>query len=195
MRPCSLMFAGILLSSVGAPCAPAQQLPAFTVGDTLRVHASRVALKRARVTFVAWDASTLRLHTTRGDATVAVPFPEVTRLDRYAGKNRLEGAIRGAAILGTVGMLTGWLIGKGAVSGCRELFCELGALKYMAAGTLAGVVIGAPMGATALAPDRWRRVELPVELGFPVYRQPFHETVAFRVLWFAGSLLLAAAIN
>jgi hypothetical protein len=195
MRSSRLLLACILLPTVSATSAGAQQLPPFAGGDTVRVHAPRVALKHARVTFVAWGDSTLRVGPGRGDATVAVPFGEVMRLDRYAGKNRFKGAVTGAGIFGTLGLVAGLLIGKGAVSGCQEFLCELDALEYAAAGMLAGVAIGIPVGATALAPDRWRRVELPVALGFPAYRQPFHETVVFRVLFLAGGTLLSLAIN
>jgi hypothetical protein len=194
MRAYHLMPACVLLCSLAARGARAQQLPTFRLGDTLRIHAPGAALKHARVTFSAWGDSTLRLQR-RGDTTVTVSFSQITRLDRYAGKDRLTGAINGIGIFGTIGMLAGLVIGKSAVSGCQGLFCEFDAFGYMAGGMLAGVAIGAPVGATALAPDRWRRVELPVELGFPAYRTPVHETIAFRLLMIGACVLLSRAIS
>lgn len=194
MRFRHLVVACGLAAALGAPGALAQQLPPFTSGDTLRIHAPGAALKRTRVTFVAWRDSTLRLRAARGD-TLDVPFPQVVRIDRHAGKDRLRGALRGAGVLGTVGMLVGLGIGQSEVAGCQEFLCEMEVFNYMAVGMLAGAAVGIPFGATAFAPDRWRRVALPERRGFPAYRQPFHETVAFQVAWFAGSLLLAVALN
>lgn len=195
MRPNSLLSACVLFCSAGAPCASGQHLPTFAVGDTLRVHAPGIGLRRARVSFVAWDSVTLRLRRGPADTTVVVPFSEVMRLDWHDGKNRLQGALRGAGIFGTIGMLAGLWMGKSAVAGCREFLCEMDAFGYLAAGMLAGVAIGLPVGASALAPDRWRRMELPVALGFPAYRQPFHETVTFRVIWLVGAALVSLAVN
>lgn len=191
MRPHASLFLLALLAPPAA--AMAQQLPEFQVGDTLRVRAPRERLPKTPGTFVAWADSALVLRTTRPDSVVAVPFSAVVRLDRYGGKNRLAGALRGAGILGTVGLLTGALIGKAAVSGCGELLCELDALGYAAAGLGIGVLIGVPVGATTLAPDRWRRVELPPALGFPEYGTAFYQTTAFRILLVAGAALLLTA--
>jgi hypothetical protein len=195
MRPAHLIVACALVASIAVPRVVAQQLPRFVDGDTLRVHAPGMALRRARVTFVSWDDSTLHLQATHGDTALVVPFPAVERLDQYAGKNRLRGAAMGAGVLGTVGMLVGLAIGKNEVSGCEGWFCEFEALNYAAVGWLAGAVIGAPLGAAVLAPDRWRRVDLPVGRGFPAYRQPFHETMAFRLLVMTGGLLLSRALD
>lgn len=194
MRPRPSTLALMLLSTAPVSLV-AQELPRFRAGDTLRLRAPEMRLRNTRVTFAGWQDSTLSVRTVRGDSTITVPFPLVARLDRYAGKNRLNGALRGAAILGTVGMLAGAVAGRSAVAGCREFLCEMEAFKYAAAGMFVGVAVGAPVGATAMAPDRWHRVELPVALGFPDYRKPFVETAAFRILWGVGSMLVLLAVS
>jgi hypothetical protein len=192
-RPLTLILVALL--PVAPRCSRAQQLPAVAVGERIRVHAPRAALKHARVTFTSWGDSTLVVHAADGNATIAVPFAEVERLERYGGKDRLRGTLRGAGIFGTVGMLAGIVIGKAAVDGCSGAFCEFDAMGYMLGGAILGGVVGAPIGATALAPDRWKRVSLPVELGFAPYRQSFFEGPAFRLLWAAGSAIVILAIS
>lgn len=67
-------------------------------------------------------------------------------------------------------------------------------LGYMFGGMLPGAGVGAGIGAS-YPPDRWVRVDLPVQAGFPPYRTPFHETFAFKLLYSGLGIALLAIIN
>lgn len=45
-----------------------------------------------------------------------------------------------------------------------------------------------------ILPDRWERVDLPMEAGFPPYRKPYRETFAFRLITAAVEIALVAII-
>ena len=176
---------------------PSQRVRPVPEGDTVRVWAPHFGLKKTKVTVLGWADSTvlfegLRLPPDR----LTIPFGGVTRLDVLRGKkSKGLGILRGAALGAGIGDVAGILIGIAAVSGCTEAFCKLDVLYYAAGGMLFGAAVGAAVG-SAYPPDRWVRVDLPVEAGFPPYRTPFHETFAFKLLWVVGtSIAMVVIIN
>ena len=110
-------------------------------------------------------------------------------MSRKAGSRRLDDDLTAGRNITSSSTLAGLLIGNAVVSDCREFLCELDALGYMF-----GAGVGAGVGAS-YPPDRWVRVDLPVQAGFPPYRTPFHETFAFKLLYSGLGIALLAIIN
>ena len=175
---------------------PSQRVRPVPEGDTVRVWAPDFGLKKTKVTVLGWADSTVLFEGLRlPPDSLTIPFGGVTRLDVLRGKkSKGLGILRGAGIGGGIGVLAGLLIGEVAVSGCTEAFCELDALNYMFGWMLLGAGVGAGVGAS-YPPDRWVRVDLPVQAGFPSYRTPFHETFVFKLLSTGLSIALLAIIN
>ena len=115
-------------------------------------------------------------------------------MSRKAGSRRLDDDLTAGRNITSSSTLAGLLIGNAVVSDCREFLCELDALGYMFGGMLFGAGVGAGVGAS-YPPDRWVRVDLPVQAGFPPYRTPFHETFAFKLLYSGLGIALLAIIN
>lgn len=191
----ALVLAGASVSAGVRHPLVGQEMPPVPGGSRVRVWAPDLGVRRERAAVLTWHDSTVsfRPEASGGD-TVLVPFRALRRLDVYVGKDRLRGGMVGAAIGGTVGMLVGTVIGNGAVQGCQEWLCELEALNYMAGGMAIGMALGVPVGVSA-APDKWARVDLPVAAGFPPYRPPVHETLAFRVVAAAAALVVTSLIQ
>lgn len=174
---------------------PSQRVRPVPEGDTVRVWARGFGLKKTRVTVLGWADSTVLFESLRLPTdSLTIPFGSVTRLDVLRGKSKGLGIRRGFGIGGAIGMLSGLLIGTAAVSDCSEFLCELDALGYLFGGMLLGAGVGAGIGASYPL-DRWVRVDLPVQAGFPPYRTPFHETFAFKLLYTGLSITLLAIIN
>lgn len=169
----------------------AQELPPLTAGDTVRLLAPGLGLKRSRATFIAWTEGHLLIRPVLDTGTIAVPFAALRRVERYRGKNQLKGALLGGAVGTSLGFLVGSLVGRGAVSGCAEFLCELEALEYAGIGMVAGAVVGAAVGVAA-APDRWHRLDLPPSRGFAPDPTPFHQSIGFRLV--TGLLSLAIIV-
>ncbi len=187
------LYAGVAVHESVPMCA--QQVQPVPVGDTVRVWAPRDNVKRVKATILPWEESTAKLlRLSVPTDSLDLPFSNITRLEVLRGRNTGRGILVGFGVGGTVGMLTGALIGAGAVSGCTGWFCEFDAFGYAAGGMLIGGVLGAVIGG-ANPPDRWTRVELPTWAGFPQYRKPFYETVAFKLALIVAPILFAAAIN
>lgn len=203
MRRAVLLMALPLLMAPSAVAAqerplrlgPSQRFSPVPEGDTVRVWARDFGLKKTKVTVLGWADSTVLFESLRRPPdSLTIPFGGVTRLDVLRGKNKGRGIFRGAGIGGGIGVLAGFLIGTAAVSGCTEFLCELDALGYMFGGMLLGAGVGAGVGAS-YPPDRWVRVDLPVQAGFPPYRTPFHQTFVFRLLSAGVGIALMAIIN
>lgn len=73
----------------------------------------------------------------------------ITRKDRRSRKNQIKGATMGGALGGSLGVTAGAVIGKAVIPSCQlsQLTTTGAMLKYMAAGGLGGVVLGAVAGA------------------------------------------------
>ena len=195
------LFLLTALSSVSAQerplrLGPGQRVRPVPEGDTVRVWARDFGLNKTKVTVLGWADSTVQFERLRlPPDSLTIPFGGVTRLDVLRGKNKALGIRRGATIGGGIGVLAGLLIGSAAgVSDCTEFLCGLDALNYVFGGMLLGAGVGAGVGAS-YPPDRWVRVNLPVQAGFPPYRTPFHETFVFRLLSWGVSIALVAIIN
>ncbi|MDH3495136.1 MAG: hypothetical protein OER21_00020 [Gemmatimonadota bacterium] len=180
----------LALFVVGLPAA-AQQLPPLTPGDTIRVLAPGLHLRRAQSTFTRWTDTTLVVRVGSDTGITTIPFGALRRVEVYRGKNRLKGGLLGGAVGTSLGFLVGGLVGRGAVSGCAEFLCELEALEYAGIGALAGAVVGAAVGVAA-APDRWHRLDLPPSRGFAPDPTPFHQSIGFRLV--TGLLSLAIIV-
>ena len=168
-------------------------VPEAPVGSRVRVWTLYENLGEARV--LEWGDSTLVLAPADAEAdSLTVPFREISKLQVSWGRDMRRGIARGALFGSGAGIAIGLLVGAAAVNNCSELFCELDALGYMAGGMVIGGVIGGAVGATN-PPERWVRVELPVEAGFPPYRKPFHETMGFRIASTVVGILISVAIN
>ncbi len=173
-----------------------QEPPPVPMGSEVRVWAPEMGFERETGRILAWRESTLWFQPAGapGD-TLRFPFGGVTRIDWHRGNRSAGmGALKGAAIGGGVGMLLGMVIGQAAVSGCQEFLCGLDALNYWGAGWLIGAALGAGVG-SANPPERWDRVQLPLEAGFPPRHTPWHQTWAFRLGSLAVSMLALAAIQ
>ncbi len=193
MRARSALVSVLLM--VCASGLDAQQMQGVSVGDTVRFWAPGIRINARTATVLPWEGTTAWFAAMgRQPDTLDVPFIRLTRLEVYEGKNHLQGALRGGAIGGGVGMLLGLIIGELAVSGCTEFLCELDAIGYMGGGLLIGTVTGITIGA-ASPPDRWRRVDLPVEAGFPPSTRPWHKSTGWVVFSTVLGLLVTVAIN
>lgn len=168
------------------------QVQAVPVGDTVRVWAPDEDVKGAKATVLPWIQRTATFASLSAPTErMEFPFGTVTRLEVLRGRDTGRGIVTGFAAGGTLGLLLGAVIGNAAVSGCRELLCELDALGYAVGGLLIGGVVGAAVGA-ANPPDRWTRVDLPTSAGFPEYRKPFHQTTVFKIMLIVGPIALGA---
>lgn len=178
-----------------SPGLSAQQVRLVAAGDTVRVWAPDFGLKKTKSTVLGWSDSTVLVVRLRPPPdSVTIPFGGLYRLDLLRGKSRSRGLATGAGIGVVGGLLVGALVGQAAVSDCTEFLCGLDGLNYAFGGALIGAGIGAAVGA-AHPPDRWERVELPTEAGFPPYRKPFHKTVAFSLIAVALGVAVALIAN
>jgi len=161
-------------------------------GDQVRFWAPQLGHKKATGTLRSWHDSTVAFGLVDDQQDALIPYRELTKLEVLEGKDRWRGAGMGAALGALAGGLVGMLIGNSAVEGCTEFMCEMNAFSYAGVGMLIGIGVGVPIGVQA-APDKWKRVNLPTEMGFPPYTQPWHKTTAFRIFTgLAGTLLLVA---
>ncbi len=172
--------------------ATGQITPPVQNGDQVRFWAQDLGHTKTRATLRSWYDSTVAFILVDDQQDAVVPFPHLTKLEVLTGKDRWRGAGMGAAIGGLAGGLLGMLIGNSAVEDCTEFMCEMSAIGYAGVGMLIGIGVGVPIGVEA-APDKWKRVDLPTEMGFPPYAQPWHKTTAFKIFTgVAGALLLIA---
>ena len=163
---------------------------------------SGMQLEESVVWLPAWDAGyhlgidglSLVL-TLEKDSTVAAhPFNRVHGLEVYSGRG-VSGkrVLRWASIGGGVGFLIGAVIGD-ASKPCDNCL-DFTALTYAITGMAIGLAGGAIAGA-AIPVDKWRRVELPAEYGFPQpLTKSFLASTPGQILMGVASILVLAAIN
>jgi hypothetical protein len=121
--------------------APTWQ-PSIAPGREVRVHSDNFAAPlRGEWRGVERDSARVSLG---GGALVAVPTPSILRIDENLGRERARGALIG----GAVGMLVG---GFGLALTEKD---DLARFAGFIAGSLAGLVFGAPIG-FLWAPHRW----------------------------------------
>jgi len=160
----------------------------------VRFWAPDLGHKKTRATLFRWSDSAVAFTVSADQREAYVPFQGLERMEVYGGKNHWKGALIGATLGGAVGTLVGMAVGNSAVEGCSGFMCELEAMNYMVVGGLIGTVIGTPFGVLA-APDRWQRVNLPTDMGFPPHRTPWHRSTAFQVFTGVAAALLLIATN
>ena len=100
---------------------------------------------------------------------ISFSWASVKRLEVSAGrKSRVQGALRGAGVGGGVGLVGGMLFAPGGLSNCRLLnrTCESMGIVEAAGYSAAGMVAGGVVGALIHGRERWRTVDVPVQLGF-----------------------------
>ena len=131
---------------------PVADLP---MGERLRVS---VRTLRPRTVVGRYDgraADSLFLVPTPTNPLARIPLAEITRLEVTDGRHRGRGAVLGALAGLGAGIAGGVLCG---------LLCQDGALAPIG-GLFLGVVVGMPaggvLGATVLAPPRWRLIPVP----------------------------------
>lgn len=150
-----------VLPVVLAACATAPTVSAqtdrFTLPAGTRVRVlDRSGGERFTGTILRVTQDTLGLAVGGGSALVSLPATRLASLEVSEGRERAQGAWRGAGI----GLVVGALIGAVAMRGDGTTPGDMGVLVGLLAGGVVGVGSGAVIGAIA-APERWRSVPLP----------------------------------
>lgn len=131
----------LMAAPAGAQVAPGVTLPA---GSRVRVTA---VADRTDGVLVTHDADSIRVR--RGRDTRALPFAEVQRLEVRGGRDRRRGFMRGALILGGIGVVFGGIdVSRGKISGGDYL-------ETVVTNALIGGAVG-----VLWAPRGWRVVPL-----------------------------------
>ncbi len=137
----------------------AQEMP-LEPGDPVRVRL---------VTWAAWLSGTfeaagpdsLRI-VTRSGGPRAIAWPEIRVTQAKAGRARVTGGLGGAVLGLFVGAAGGAMVNliRGEDCSGGGMFAPDAACFVPLIGALVGLPAGAALGATVLAPTRWRRVDL-----------------------------------
>ena len=104
------------------------------------------------------------------DQEISFSWASVERLEVSAGrKSRWHGGLRGAGVGGFVGLVGGIMFAPGSgLRHCRLLnrTCESIGVVEAAGYAAAGMLIGGTVGALVHGRERWRTVDVPVQVGF-----------------------------
>ena len=151
-----LLLAAVSLSSlIPWPAALAQQ-GAVSVGQRVRVEWIEAARRyRAVGSVLEARSDSLALMEPAGRRMLAVS--RLHRIDVSVPRSRPGGAARGAGIGALVGIAVGLAT---AYEGCRrpyDEFCDLGLVVIPPLGAIAGLTLGAVVGAVSPG-RRWQRV-------------------------------------
>ncbi len=191
MRRSSLLLVVLIIPP---STARGQWIPPLTEGVRIRLTAAVPEMSR-QVGFYGGLLSDSLVLTLEKDSTVAAhPFNRVHGLEVYSGRG-VSGkrVLRWASIGGGVGFLIGAVIGD-ASKPCDNCL-DFTALTYAITGMAIGLAGGAIAGA-AIPVDKWRRVELPAEYGFPQpLTKSFLASTPGQILMGVASILVLAAIN
>jgi len=141
---------------------PAQEPPAPALGDRVRVT-SADRHRSAKGVLESIEGDTIVVRRSNG-ALTKFPRDPRPRIDVSTGSGMCGEGRRAACVIG--GFFGGALLGLGAgaiaTQSCSgEELCGLEYLVTIPAGALVGTVVGALIGG-----EHWRRVDVPVTLGF-----------------------------
>ena len=126
---------------------PGRDIPGFRAGGVLQG------------TFVSSAVDTVRIQTTNGTGTVAVPLYLVHRVDVQRG--RKSAARSGATIGGVLGLIAGGIIGGSNYHESPNPMFDFGSEMSVLGGALVGMVAGATAGGLVgltIHTDRWVQV-------------------------------------
>jgi len=162
MKCLNVVLVIILLVQVGyTPCV-AQEIPAVTIGDRVRIKALSVSWRPLAGSIVTLNADSLILKLDKEDIPLAIPHASVTKLEVSRGKERNAG--KGAGIGLLIGAGVGALAGISAGDDCSsgQFLCFSGPQKALILGVEGGGIgflSGAFIGFFILT-NRWEEVPL-----------------------------------
>lgn len=137
------------------------QGPDLANGARVRVHTPTRAARAIIGTVDASDVDRLTLRPLKADTLLRIPWSQVARLEVSAGPNRRRGRAMGALVGFGASVAAGFL--------CLAI-CPTdpddGANLAPVGGVIYGIVLGVPIGAllggSRFAPERWQEVPGPV---------------------------------
>ena len=152
---------GCVLALLLAATAVQAQVPDLTRGARIRVAAPALGKRPVVAMYDTATVEWLAFRPAYTDTLARIPWAQIARLEVSAGRNTRRGRVLGA------------LIGFGATFAGGVLCLAIcptdpddGANLAPVGGFLYGLIIGAPVGAliggSRFAPERWRAIPVPV---------------------------------
>ena len=154
-------FALLLLSLVSVPATLAHaqvQQRELVRGARVRVSAPALSARALIGRYDTLSAESISFISVHPDTLMRIPLSQITRLELSEGPNRGRGAGRGALVGFGASVVGGLLCQMACSTGNDANFAVVGGLFL---GVFVGLPVGALLGGTMLAPERWRPISIP----------------------------------
>lgn len=159
LAPSALSLVALVAIPPTAAHAQLQQ-PALSLGARVRVSAPGLSQPSVVGRYDGLEADTVLLVSTRTGPPLQIPSSTVTRLELSGGRDRDRGAAVGA-LVGFGASVVGVLL-YAKVCGSDAALAPIGAAY---SGVVVGLPVGAILGGTVFAPERWRPIPAPIAAG------------------------------